>query len=212
MGLQVAQLNAGQTIWASFSSAFAKQDADMPDGTFAWVLKRAQGGDRAAIGVIYERFATPIYRYLYVRCNDAALAEDLASDLWVRVVTHLKTFRNTSAEPEVAFAAWLYRIARNLLIDASRHKNRNDECLPDILATGEPTLDEHVIASEEHQEVQRALNKLTSEQQEVIMLRFIEQRSVAEVAELTGRSQGAVKVMQHRALGSLSRHLSKRDV
>jgi len=208
MSLQAAQLGAGQAICATPSVPFSKQDADIPDGTFARILKRAQEGDQAAFELLYEQFANPLFRYLYIRCGNIVLAEDLTGELWVRVVTHLKTFRNTSTQPEVAFAAWLYRIARNLLIDASRHSSRRNEPLPEKMATDEPALDDHVIAWEEHQEVQDALRKLTIDQQEVIVLRFVEQRSVAEVAALTGRSEGAVKIMQHRALRSLARRLS----
>ncbi len=88
----------------------------------ASIVVRAQEGDQAAFDMIYEQFADALFRYLYARCGSAALAEELTGDVWVRVVERLPTFRFAGDNSEAVFAAWLYTIARNLLIDYYRRK------------------------------------------------------------------------------------------
>ncbi len=170
----------------------------------ASIVVRAQAGEQAAFDAIYDRFADPLFRYLYARCGDAGLAEELTGDLWVRVVERLPAFRFPRDAPEAAFAGWLYRIARNLLIDASRRRSSGNVPLAETISSSEEAPDERVIVGEEHQELRTAIEKLTPEQREVLMLRFVEECSNAEVAQLTGRAEGAVKVMQHRALNALA--------
>ncbi len=170
----------------------------------ASIVARAQAGEQAAFDAIYDRFADPLFGYLYARCGDAGLAEELTGDLWVRVVERLPAFRFPHGAPEAAFAGWLYRIARNLLIDATRRRSNNNVPLVETAPSGDVAPDDRVIAGEEHQELRTAIEQLTPEQREVLMLRFVDERSNAEVAQLTGRSEGAVKVMQHRALNALA--------
>jgi RNA polymerase sigma-70 factor, ECF subfamily len=176
----------------------------------ASTVAQAQIGDQAAFDAIYERFADALFRYLYARCGDAALAEELAGDLWVRVVERLPAFRFPSGDPEASFAGWLYRIARNLLIDSYRRGRHTHVPLSDMLSSHEVPPEERVIDGDDRRALRVAIERLTAEQREVLLLRFVEERSNAEVALLTGRSENAVKVMQHRALGALSRMLGGR--
>lgn len=175
----------------------------------AAAIKRAQAGDELAFHAIYSRFADALFRFLYARCGDATLAEELTSELWVRVVERLQTFRFPVGDVEAAFAGWLYRIARNLLIDDYRRRRIEPVPLLAITASREAALEQQILDQEEHHELRVAMEKLTVEQREVLMLRFVEDRSNAEVASLTGRSEGAVRVMQHRALGALARILGR---
>ncbi|NTW01234.1 MAG: sigma-70 family RNA polymerase sigma factor [Oscillochloris sp.] len=174
---------------------------------FSEAIRRAQQGDQRAFDVLYDRFADPLFRYVYARCGDAATAEDLLGDLWVRVVERLESFRLPPSGAEPAFAAWLYRIAHNLVIDNFRRKESGNIPLNPDVTDSDPTPDEYAISGDERRELRQAIEQLTPDQREVILLRFIEERSNAEVAALTGRSEGAVKVMQHRALGALARLL-----
>jgi RNA polymerase sigma-70 factor (ECF subfamily) len=170
------------------------------------VIIRAQGGDQRAFDVIYTRFADPLHRYLYARCGDATLAEELHGDLWLRVVERLGSFRPPPSGVDAAFAAWLYRIGYNLVIDSVRKRGGPGVNIDDVeLASHEPAPVERLIAADESTALRAAIEQLTPDQREVVMMRFFEERSNAEVAALTGRSEGAVKVMQHRALGALAR-------
>lgn len=171
------------------------------------IVAQAQAGDHNAFDAIYNRFADPLFRYLYARCGDAGLAEELTGDLWVRVVEHLPAFRFPRGDPDAAFAAWMYRIARNLVIDYYRRKGGAHEPLAETLSAPDDPPDAQLIAADERQDLRAAMERLTAEQREVLMLRFVEERSNAEVARLTNRTEGAVKVMQHRALGALARVL-----
>jgi RNA polymerase sigma-70 factor, ECF subfamily len=168
-------------------------------------VQRAQQGDHAAFEAIYNQFAEGLFRYLYSRCGDATLAEELLGELWVRVVERLPAFRFPAGEPGAAFAGWLYRIARNLVIDNGRRVASRGVPLAETLSSTEPQPEEQLIARDEKEELRGAFEQLTEDQREVLLLRFVEERSSAEVARLTGRSEGAVKVMQHRALDSLAR-------
>jgi len=176
----------------------------------ASTVVRAQEGDQAAFDAIYEQFADALFRYLYARCGNAALAEELTGDVWVRVVERLPAFRFAGGDPTVVFAGWLYKIARNLVIDSYRRKHSILVPLTETLSSHDISPDERVIAGDERRALRAAIEQLTTDQREVLLLRFFEERSNAEVAQLTGRSENAVKVMQHRALTALARMLGVR--
>jgi RNA polymerase sigma-70 factor (ECF subfamily) len=173
----------------------------------ASIVVQAQEGDQAAFDVIYEKFADALFRYIYMRCGNAALAEELTGDVWVRVVERLPTFRFVGSDTEAVFAGWLYTIARNLLIDSYRRKRFLHVPLAETLSSRDMMPDELVIADDDRRALRLAIEQLTADQREVVLLRFINECSNAEVARLTGRSENAVKVMQHRALTALARLL-----
>lgn len=181
-----------------------------PGVDLAAAVARVQAGDAAAFDTIYERFADPLYRFVYVRCGDAALAEELTGDLWVRVVEKLPSFQFPKGEPEAAFAGWLYTIARNLVIDHSRRKRHDSQPLLETLSSNEATPDEQALVGEEHRELRNAIDKLTPDQRTVVLLRFVEDRSNADVAQLMAKTEGAVKLLQYRALDALARTLGGR--
>ncbi len=176
----------------------------------ASAVTRAQAGDTAAFDIIYERFADPIFRFVYVRCGDVTLAEELSGDLWVRVVEKLPSFQFPNGEPEAAFAGWLYTIARNLVIDHSRRKRYDQQPLLETLSSRDATPDDQALVGEEHLELRHAVERLTPDQRTVVFLRFVEDRSNADVARLMDKSEGAVKLLQYRALDALARILSGR--
>jgi len=171
------------------------------------IVDRAKAGDEAAFSMIYRQFADPLYRYLYARCGDIELAEHLTGDLWVRVVEKLPMFRFPTDGPDAAFAAWLYRIARNLLIDTYRRQSKAPLPLHETISATDAPLDERVMVHETRQELNHAMDQLTPEQREVLLLRFGENYKHAQVADVMGRSEGAVRLLQHRALAALARIL-----
>ena len=176
----------------------------------ASTVVRAQEGDQSAFDMIYDRFADALFRYIYARCGNAALAEELTGDMWVRVVERLPAFRFAGSDPEAVFAGWLYTIARNLVIDSYRRQRMMHVPLTEALSSRDMSPDESVIADDDRRALRAAIEQLTADQREVVLLRFIEERSNADVARLTGRSENAVKVMQHRALAALARMMGVR--
>lgn len=175
------------------------------------IVARAQAGDDTAFQSLFEHFAAPLFRYFYLRCGDVHVAEDLTSELWVRVVAHLPTFHVESDTHETVVIGWLYRIAHRLLLDTYRRRAREHLPLPESLPAREPPLDDMMLQVDEHQELRTVLKHLTPEQREVLLLRFVEERTPGEVAHITGQSVGAVRVMQHRALAALTKLLKRPD-
>jgi RNA polymerase sigma-70 factor, ECF subfamily len=174
------------------------------------MITLAQRNDHGAYEQLYSRFADQLYRYLYVRCSDAELAEEVLGELWLRVVQHLPHFRVPTKGADQAFTSWLYRIARNLSVDATRHTRKQVYGIPEMIESPEPLAEDRVVAEDERQQLEEALSTLTIEQREVILLRFHDDRSISEVAALTGRSETAIKGLQHRAVGALARAMRMR--
>ncbi|MBA3944839.1 MAG: RNA polymerase sigma factor [Herpetosiphonaceae bacterium] len=172
-------------------------------------ITQAQTGDRQAFAALYQHFADRLFRYLYARCADAALAEDLAAETWVHVAKSLPRFRFAKAPAETAFNAWLYTIARNLLIDTYRHRSWSNLSLSPTVVSREPPLDEQVLVQEEQQELHRALEQLPEDQREVLLLRFFGEHTTTEIMGIMGRGESAVKSLQFRALGALARLLGE---
>ena len=176
----------------------------MDDVAVRALVARAQRGDGEAFGALYEQFAPKIYTYLYYRAQgDAALAEDLTEDAYVRAMTKLHTYEDRG----LPFGAWLYRIAGNLLIDHARRPRmaplsaEEHSELPDARAGA---AFEGVLT---HAGLAGALGRLTEEQRQAVTLRFLQGMSVAQAAAAMGRTQDAVKKLQARGLAALRRAL-----
>jgi RNA polymerase sigma-70 factor, ECF subfamily len=174
------------------------------------IIALAQRNDPGAYEHLYGRFVDQLYRYLYVRCNDSETAEEALGELWLRVVQHLPHFRIPAQGADQAFASWLYRIARNLSVDAQRYKRKYIYGIPEMIESPEPCVEDRVVAEDERQSLDKALTALTVEQREVILLRFHDERTISEVAALTGRTETAIKGLQHRAVGALARAMGVR--
>lgn len=173
----------------------------------ATALERAQAGDPEAVGWLYDRYYLPIYRYFRIRVEEQEVAEDLAAEVFVRMIEHLPRYR-AQGRP---FLAWLYTIARNLLTDYYRARPRAPDALPEDLERGpmaEDAFDEIEVRAR-WECLRRALRALTPDQQEVILHRFLEGRSVEETARLMGKQPNAIKALQHRALASLRRRMEE---
>jgi RNA polymerase sigma-70 factor (ECF subfamily) len=175
------------------------------DASESRLIERAKACDEEALGELYRRHADAIFRYVYFRVGDQAVAEDMLGDVFVRALEGLPSYQDTGRP----FEAWLYRIAHARVVDHyRRQRSRNVAPLDEELAAGEEA-DPHQLAAfrEESRQAWEAVNCLTEDQQQVISLRFIVGYSTAEVASLLGKTEGAVKALQHRALASLRRLL-----
>lgn len=171
------------------------------------LVQRAKECDPGAFAEIYERYYQKIYNYIYYRVSDGETAEDLCSEVFVKALEAIDSYTFQG----VPFSAWLYRIAGNLVIDHYRRQPKQTEIsLEDsrpLVADENPgvNLERHF----NHQELRRALQGLTSDQQQVIVLKFVDGLSNNEVAQILGKTEGAVKSLQHRALASLGRLMEK---
>lgn len=167
----------------------------------ARLIHRAHRGDQEAIAALYQRYVQAIYRYVSYRVSDYAAAEDLTAEVFLRMVEGLPHYHQNG----VPFEAWLYRIAAARVADYYRDRTRHpQEALTD--AEPAPTVSpEGTLQVEEEQvALHAALHELSDEYQDILLLRFVEHKSHAEVATLLGKSVTAIKSAQHRALTRLA--------
>jgi RNA polymerase sigma-70 factor (ECF subfamily) len=170
------------------------------------LVRRAQEYDPEAFGEIYERYYNGVYKYIYYRVGDQHLAEDLTMEVFVKTMEAIDgfTFRG------VPFSAWLYRIASNLVVDHFRRQPAAPALELEERLVSEPgSVRQQMDAEFTHQALRRAVADLTEDQQQVIILKFVDGLSNQEVAHVLGKSEGAIKSLQHRALASLGRVLGE---
>jgi RNA polymerase sigma-70 factor (ECF subfamily) len=178
----------------------------VPTPPVAQLIQQAQQGNRTAISQLYEMYAQQIFRYVAYRVPTQADAEDITADVFIKMIEGLRTYRVTGAP----FEAWLYRIAAARIADFHRRGRRRPQTeLSETMSTGEPSPEEQVHDQQEVAFLRQALSSLGSDQQSILLLRFIERKSHQEVAEILGKTVSAVKSIQHRALVQLAARLGK---
>lgn len=172
------------------------------------LVRQAVAGDQRAFAELYEAYFDRIYRYVYLKIGDRVEAEDMTQQVFVNAYKSITGYR-WQGKP---FSAWLFRIAHNQIVDHLRRKTRQPATL-----LNEPLLTGGVnpLAVAEHnldmEQVAQATRKLTQAQREVVSLRFAAGLSIDEVARAMGRTQGAVKALQHSAIIALRKLLVKQD-
>jgi RNA polymerase sigma-70 factor (ECF subfamily) len=169
------------------------------------LIQRAKAGDSQAVSRLYRLHAQMIYRYIAYRVPTTADAEDLTSEVFMRMLEGLASYEITS----VPFEAWLYRIASHRIADFFRKRSRQqtDVELHDSVTDDNPLPEDSLQKRQEFRRLRSALSILTQEQQDILILRFMENKSHQEVAEILGKSPSAIRTMQHRALVRLSQLL-----
>jgi len=169
------------------------------------LIRRARQRDADAFSELYNRHVDRIFRYVLLRVGDDTVAEDLTSEVFVRALESLSAYEDRGAP----FAAWLYRIANARVVDHWRRARRAEMSLDadDAEVPVEMPANDVLV----YKTLAESLARLTSEQQEVIILKFVEGYNTAEIAQITGRTEGAVKALQHRALASLARLMNHED-
>ncbi len=168
------------------------------------LVDRAQAGDAEAFGQLYDAFIDRVYRFVFFRVTDVETAEDLTSQVFLKAWENLESYR-----PKGPFLAWLYAIARNTVIDNYRTRKQTvslDEAAP--IAAQDDKLDEHLELEFEMKSLQAAMQHLTEEQKEVLILKFIADYDTSQIARRMGKSEGAVRALQMRALQALARVMS----
>ncbi|PRY28499.1 ECF subfamily RNA polymerase sigma factor, BldN family [Pseudosporangium ferrugineum] len=176
-----------------------------------WALvERAQGGDSAAFGLIYDRYVDTVFRFVYFRVGNRQLAEDLTSDTFLRALKRIGSFTWQGRD----LGAWLVTIARNLVADHFKSgRYRLEVTTGDVLDADredrgpEGSPEAAVVDHITNVALLTAVKQLNPEQQECIVLRFLQGFSVAETARTMGKNEGAIKALQYRAVRALARLL-----
>lgn len=179
-----------------------------PDTNDADLITRAKLGDQSAFTQIYERYANAIYRYIYFRVGEAELAEDLQAEVFLRMFEGLNRYEDRGWP----ISAWLYRIAHDRTVDTLRRRQTRRHVQYERWNGSYDGPEDKIGTQLEHEELVDSLNDLTDEQRQVILMRFMNDMSIQEVARKLGRSEGSVKALQHRGLQSLARRLLPRMV
>ncbi|MGX7677611.1 sigma-70 family RNA polymerase sigma factor [Jatrophihabitans sp. DSM 45814] len=169
-----------------------------------WELVRAaKDGDGEAFGKLYDRYVDAVFRFIFYRVNDRALAEDFTSETFLRALRRISTINYQGRD----IGAWFMTIARNIVFDHTKSARFRLEMTTGDLIEG----DEKVASTESavlthltNERLMRALDSLGEEQKECLVLRFLNGLSVAETAEVMGKNDGAIKALQHRAVKRLA--------
>jgi RNA polymerase sigma-70 factor (ECF subfamily) len=178
------------------------------DGAIERFVEAAQQGDPEAFGALFDHFYGPVYRYVAARVGRPSDAEDLAQLVFVKALEALPRYEARG----VPFGGWLFRLARNVVIDHVR--TRREHTTLDVVAERAGTddgPDELALMRQERDSVVLALRRLTPEQREAIELRFFAGLSAKEAAEAMGRQEGTVRGLQFRAIAALRRDLGIED-
>jgi RNA polymerase sigma-70 factor, ECF subfamily len=168
------------------------------------LVRLASQGDAEAFGKLYDIHLDAVYRYLYYKVRNGAEAEDLTSQVFLKAWEAMPRYQVR----EAPFVHWLIRLARNAVIDRYRTA-RSHEGLSEALQSRDPDPQGEYLREERARELVEAIRRLPEEYQTVIALRFMQDMTYQELAGLTGKSPGALRVIQHRALGALRRLLDR---
>ena len=170
------------------------------------IITRAKSGDAGAFGELYSRYASLILRYLYARLREQETAQDLTQEVFVRVIKGIGGFEFRG---EKSFLGWLYTIAGNVLIGQARRKRAISTPLDESLELVDPRGQDAVLSIFDRVALQQAIAQLTEDQQQVLALKFFADMTNQEIAAALGRTEGAVKALQHRALHALQQILER---
>lgn len=166
------------------------------------LIAQAKAGDKDAISSLYDYYVQAIYQYIQYRVATNEIAEDLTADVFLRMVRGLAKYNDKGAP----FGAWLFRIAANRINDYYRQTHETLD-IPVDYSADYPDMLENILANEEQGMILAALRRLSTDYQNILTLRFMQDMSYGEVAYILDKSEGAVRVMQHRALKALAEAL-----
>ncbi|MBI4497981.1 MAG: sigma-70 family RNA polymerase sigma factor [Chloroflexi bacterium] len=181
-----------------------QQSRVLPDAEAAALVERAVGGDRESFGRLYDAYVDRIYRHIYYRVGNPTEAEDLTAQVFLNAWKAIGRYRQMGRP----FVVWLLSIANNQVIDFYRAQ-KDRTYLDDPGVTISDGIDPEEIAERDYttQELQEAIQKLKPDQRRVLVLRFIDGLDYADIAAIMQKKEGAVRVIQHRALLALRKLL-----
>ena len=215
MGMDDRQLAIAMTV--ADSPAYAPSDgfSPGPDDHFDPEATRlralvdlAKDGDAEAYGQLYDHYVSGVFRFIYYRVSSQQLAEDLTSETFVRALRAIQRFNWQGKD----FGAWLTTIARNLVADHFKSSRARLEIVTETIPEGRATVaspEQEVLALISNEMLFEAVNSLPNEQRDCVLMRFIQGLSIAQTAAALGRSEGAIKQLQLRAVRSLAKTVSE---
>jgi RNA polymerase sigma-70 factor (ECF subfamily) len=182
-----------------------KQPRRRPLQDESTLVQRAQQRDSQAFSEIYEAYFDKIYRYIALRIRNDMEAEDLTQQVFMKVLHSISSYKNQG----VPFSSWVYRIAHNQVVDFLRQHNKRATVDIDGLPLPDTGDDPQHIMEKEYdiEQLKTAMKQLTDSQQEVLALRFTGEMPIVQCAGIMGKSEGAIKALQHSAVQALRKAL-----
>lgn len=179
-------------------------DDDPEAGRLRALVDLAKEGDAEAFGQLYDHYVQGVFRFVYYRVGSRPLAEDLTSETFARGLRSIQRFNWQGKD----FGAWLTTIARNLVADHFKSSRSRLEVVTEVIPEGRTTVaspEEDALSLISNELLYEAVNQLPKEQRDCVLMRFIQGLSIAQTAASLGRSEGAVKQLQLRAIRGLSK-------
>lgn len=203
--LQLALALADSPAYVPSSDGSSPHDDNDPQANrLRALVDLAKQGDAEAFGQLYDHYVTGIFRFVYYRVGSRQLAEDLTSETFVRGLRAIQRFNWQGKD----FGAWLTTIARNLIADHFKSSRSRLEIVTETIPEGSTDAagpEQEVLALISNEMLFEAVNALPAEQRDCILMRFMQGLSIAQTAAALGRSEGAIKQLQLRAVRSLAK-------
>jgi RNA polymerase sigma-70 factor (ECF subfamily) len=203
--LLIALAVADSPAYAPASGGHTPRDDHDPEATrLRALVDLAKEGDAEAFGQLYDHYVSGVFRFVYYRVGSQQLAEDLTSETFVRGLRAIQRFNWQGKD----FGAWLTTIARNLIADHFKSSRSRLEIVSETIPEGKThaaSPEQEVLALISNEMLFEAVSALPAEQRDCILMRFIQGLSIAQTAAALGRSEGAVKQLQLRAVRSLAK-------
>lgn len=195
---------SGASAGLQLAPASARSETPRPHGDDAELLRRARRFEASALAELHDRFHPAVYRFVAWRVRDPETAEDLTGEVFARLLEALRQRRG----PDAHLGGWLFRVAGFVVTDHIRRRYRRPQVsLESVVLQSDANLVETAERSIRQDRLTKALQTLTEEQAEVIALRYGAGLPIREVAEAMGKSEGAVKQLQARAVAALARRM-----
>lgn len=194
----------GPDRFGDADQAVSSEESEGDRSRLIALVELARGGDKEAFGLLYDHYQPSVYRFLYYRTRSAPLAEDLTSDTFFRALRSMNSFRWQGRD----FGAWLMTIARNLTTDHYKAGRTRLELTTEDMGLHDDVTDgpeSAVLAGLTNEILLQALTELPLEQRECLIMRFLQGLSIAETAQVLGRSDGAIKQLQLRGVRNLAK-------
>jgi len=171
------------------------------------LIQKARKGDGNAFGKLYDEYLPRIYRFIFLKTGRKQDAEDITHQVFLNAWQNMGGYKSKG----FPFSSWLYRIASNAVIDhyRTRREHRDIETVPEDAVAETPDFENRLDTAFELELVKTALNRLEEDQQNILLMKFVDELSNKEIAEALGKNEGTVRVIQHRALKQLKKHIDE---